>query len=101
MVDAVLIDIDGTLIDSNPLHILAWLRAFRRLGIEVEGNRVLHLIGMGGDQLAPTILGEGREGEAERGKELWIEEYSAKRLVEHVEPLPGAIELLGALVAAR
>lgn len=78
MVDALLIDIDGTLIDSNPLHTLAWLRAFRRLGREVEANRVLHLIGMGGDQLAPTILGEEAGEDADRAKEIWIEEYSRR-----------------------
>lgn len=97
MVEALLIDVDGTLIDSNPLHTLAWLRAFRRLGREVEANRVLHLIGMGGDQLAPTILGEESGEEAERAKELWTEEYSERGLVEHAEPLPGAVDLLRAL----
>lgn len=99
MVDALLIDIDGTLIDSNPLHTLAWLRAFRRLGREVEANRVLHLIGMGGDQLAPTILGEEAGEDADRAKEIWIEEYSRRGLVDHAEPLPGAADLLRTLKA--
>ncbi len=97
MVEALLIDVDGTLIDSNPLHTLAWLRAFRRLGREVEANRVLHQIGMGGDQLAPTILGEEAGGDAERAKALWIEEYSRNGLVDHAEPLPGAVDLLRTL----
>ena len=97
MVEALLIDVDGTLIDSNPLHVLAWLRAFRRLGREVEVNRVNHLIGMGGDQLAPTVLGEEAGEDAARAKELWIEEFSHKGLVDHVEPLPGAVDLLRAL----
>lgn len=97
MVEALLIDVDGTLIDSNPLHVLAWLRAFRRLGREVGAGRVLHLIGMGGDQLAPTILGEGAGEEADRAKGLWIEEYSRRGLVDHAEPLPGAVDLLRAL----
>lgn len=95
-VDAVLIDIDGTLMDSNPLHVLAWLRAFRRLGLEVPGGRVLDLMGMGGDQLAPTVLGEDHP-EIERAKDLWTEEYSRKGLVEHAEPLPGAAAFLRAL----
>ena len=97
MVEALLIDVDGTLIDSNPLHVLAWLRAFRRLGREVETNRIHHLIGMGGDQLAPTVLGEEAGEDAARAKELWIEEFSHKGLVDHVEPLPGAVDLLRAL----
>jgi HAD superfamily hydrolase (TIGR01509 family) len=93
-IDAVLLDIDGTLIDSNPLHMLAWQRAFRRLGRHEEGNRVLHLMGMGGDKLAPEVLGDAPPELIERAKDLWIEEYSRKGLVEHAEPLPGAVELL-------
>lgn len=93
-VSAVLLDIDGTLMDSNPLHVLAWQRAFRRLGRHEEGSRVLHLIGMGGDKLAPEVLGDASPDELERAKELWLEEYSENGLVEHAEPLPGAIDLL-------
>ena len=94
MVDALLIDVDGTLVDSNPLHVLAWMRAFRRLGHEIEGGRILELMGMGGDQLAPTVLGDEADDENERAKELWKEEYSGKGLVDHAEPLPGAVDLL-------
>ncbi len=94
MIEAVLIDVDGTLIDSNLLHSLAWQRAFRRLGRQEEGSRVLHLIGMGGDKLAPEVLGDDAGDEVQRAKELWTEEFSAKGLGDHVEPLPGAIELL-------
>ena len=93
-VGAVLLDVDGTLIDSNLLHTLAWQRAFRRLGRQEGGSRVLHLMGMGGDKLAPAVLGEGAEEDLERAKELWTEEFSRKGLVEHAEPLPGAVDLL-------
>ena len=94
MITAVLLDIDGTLIDSNALHMLAWQRAFRRLGRYEESNRVLHLMGMGGDKLAPEVLGDAPAELIEQAKDLWIEEYSRKGLVEHAEPLPGAVELL-------
>ena len=96
-VAAVLLDIDGTLMDSNPLHVLAWQRAFRRLGRHEEGSRVLHLIGMGGDKLAPEVLGDAPQHELDRAKELWLEEYSQKGLVEHAEPFAGAVELLAEL----
>lgn len=96
--EAVLVDIDGTLIDSNPLHVLAWLRAFRRLGREVDAGRVLNLMGMGGDQLAPEVLGRAG-GEADRAREMWTEEYSRRGLVEHAEPLPGAVAFLDGLKA--
>jgi len=98
VVEAVIFDADGTLIDSNLLHVLAWQRAFRRLGREVEANAIVDLIGMGGDQLAPRILGrEAPEEEVDRARELYAEEYSRKGLVEHVEPLPGAAEVVRAV----
>ncbi len=50
-VDTVLLDVDGTLIDSNPLHALAWLRAFSGHDLYPERWRVHRAIGMGGDQL--------------------------------------------------
>lgn len=96
-IGAVILDIDGTLIDSNPLHALAWLRAFRRLGHEVEAGRILELMGMGGDKLAPAILGDDSSEECERARAFWAEEYDAKGLIEHAEPLPGAVDLLRSL----
>jgi membrane protein len=96
-IEAVIFDADGTLIDSNLLHVLAWQRAFRRLGREVEANAIVGLIGMGGDQLAPRILGNADEAEAERARAFYAEEYSTKGLVEHVEPFPGAAELIRAV----
>ncbi|MDP9369529.1 MAG: HAD family hydrolase [Chloroflexota bacterium] len=98
MVDAALIDIDGTLMDSNLLHVLAWRRAFQRLGRQVEANQILHLIGMGGDQLVPTVLGEDAPEELrERARSLYTEEYTEKGLSEHVEPFRGASDLLARL----
>jgi beta-phosphoglucomutase-like phosphatase (HAD superfamily) len=60
MIEAVLLDINGTLIDNNLLHVLAWERAFRRIGKQVDANTILHKVGMGGDQLVPFILGKKR-----------------------------------------
>lgn len=95
--DAIVLDIDGTLIDSNPLHVLAWLRAFRRLGREVEAERILDLMGMGGDKLAPAILGEDAQADCEQARAYWAEEYGGKGLIAHAEPLPGAVDLLRSL----
>lgn len=94
---AVLVDIDGTLIDSNSLHVLAWLRAFRRVGKEIDGSQILHLVGMGTDTLAPQVLGEGATEDIERVRQYHGEEYSEKGLIDHAEPLPGAADLLQAL----
>lgn len=59
---AVLFDIDGTLIDSNYFHTVAWWRALQDAGMDIAMSRVHHLIGMGSDQLLQELLGEEREG---------------------------------------
>ncbi len=97
MVEAVLLDIDGTLIDNNLLHVQAWLRAFRRVGRMIDANVIVHKIGMGGDQLAPTILGQDEGEVAEQARQFHSEEYSQKGLIEHAEPFAGAVDLLRAL----
>jgi HAD superfamily hydrolase (TIGR01509 family) len=92
-VPAALVDVDGTLIDSNYHHALAWYRAFRRSGITLPLWRIHRHVGMGGDQLVPALVGEdaaerlGDEISDARG-----EEY--ERLIGEVAPLEGARELL-------
>jgi HAD superfamily hydrolase (TIGR01509 family) len=93
MIDAILSDIDGTLIDNTALHLLAWQRAFRRIGRYVDANTILHTIGMGGDQLAPSILGDTEHDAVRRVQEVHGEEYSEKGLIDHAELLPGATTL--------
>lgn len=51
----VLLDVDGTLVDSNDAHANAWTRAFIEHGIEVRVSDVRRLIGMGGDKLLPAV----------------------------------------------
>lgn len=97
MIDAILSDIDGTLFDNTALHVLAWQRAFRRIGRYVDANAILHKIGMGGDQLAPSILGPDADDAVTRVQQYHGEEYSDKGLIDHAEPLPGAADLLRAL----
>ncbi|MFT3772952.1 MAG: HAD family hydrolase [Minicystis sp.] len=99
MANAALIDVDGTLIDDNLLHVLAWSRAFRRIGREIETSAILHAIGMGGDRLVPAILGEVDDATAERARGFHAEEYLEKDLISHSEPLPGAADLLVSLRA--
>lgn len=97
MVEAVLLDIDGTLIDNNMLHVQAWLRAFRRVGKMIDANVILHKIGMGGDQLVPNILGQDQGEAVEQARQFHSEEYTEKGLIEHAEPFAGAVDLLRAL----
>jgi phosphoglycolate phosphatase-like HAD superfamily hydrolase len=65
----IILDVDGTLVDTNPAHVEAWRRAFKRLGYAVPSERIAVEIGKGGDLLVPSILGqeaETRHGEALR-----------------------------------
>lgn len=52
---AVLLDIDGTLVDSNDLHARAWIDAFAEAGFTVPFERLRPLLGMGSDKLLPAI----------------------------------------------
>ena len=92
----VVLDIDGTLVDTNYHHALAWYRAFRQNGVLVPVWRIHRAIGMGGDQLVAALAGDSVEeekGDAIRDAEKPL--YMA--MIEEVEPFEGARELLGEL----
>ncbi|MBV8655833.1 MAG: HAD family hydrolase [Candidatus Eremiobacteraeota bacterium] len=93
--EAVLIDVDGTLLDSNGAHALAWTRAFRRYGYDVDFERVRRFIGMGGDKILKAIDPK-LDDEGEPGK--WISELRGRifldRYVSSLPPTPGARALL-------
>ncbi|MEF2278470.1 HAD family hydrolase [Deinococcus sp. YIM 134068] len=57
----VIVDIDGTLVDSNDAHARAWVRSFAEAGLEVTFGQVRPMIGMGGDQLVPRVTGIGKD----------------------------------------
>jgi HAD superfamily hydrolase (TIGR01549 family) len=89
----VLLDIDGTLVDSTYHHAVAWRRAFVRHHVDVPLWRIHRSIGMGGDKLVAEVAGaevEDRHGDALR--ERWESEYAA--LLDEVAPLPGARDLV-------
>jgi HAD superfamily hydrolase (TIGR01509 family) len=90
------LDVDGTLVDTNYQHALAWYRALRSLGETFPVWRIHRLIGMGGDQLVSALGGDGLEERVgDEARELWVEEFD--RLVDEVAPLPGARDLLVAV----
>ena len=96
MPPAAILDIDGTLVDTNYHHAIAWYRAFRRHGIVVPVWRIHRHIGMGGDQLVGAVAGdevEKRLGDAVRAAQ--DEEYS--KLIGETAPFEGAAELLRTL----
>jgi phosphoglycolate phosphatase-like HAD superfamily hydrolase len=96
MATAAILDVDGTLVDTNYHHAIAWYRAFRRHGVTLPVWRIHRHIGMGGDQLVAALCGdelEDRLGDAVRQTEgeLYME------LIDEVEPLEGARELIAEL----
>ena len=76
----VLLDVDGTLVDSNDAHALAWVRAFAEEGVDVPFEAVRRLIGMGGDKLIPRVspfTDDSKEGKrvATRRQEIFAREF--------------------------
>jgi HAD superfamily hydrolase (TIGR01549 family) len=90
------LDVDGTLVDSNYQHAMAWYRALRSLGETFPIWRIHRLIGMGGDKLLTALAGEeveariGDEARERQGKEV-------DALLHEIAPLPGARDLLVAI----
>jgi HAD superfamily hydrolase (TIGR01509 family) len=91
--EAVILDIDGTLVDSNFQHTLAWQRAFHECGFDVAAWRIHRCVGMGGDQIVKTLLGD--ETEDERGEDIREAEAGFyKELMPEVRPFEGARDLI-------
>ncbi|HEU4405802.1 MAG TPA: HAD family hydrolase [Polyangiaceae bacterium] len=91
---AALLDVDGTLLDSNDAHARSWVEVFAEFGHRATFEQVRELIGKGGDKLLPEVTGfakESPEGEAmsERRSALFKEKY-----LPALGPFPGARALL-------
>lgn len=89
-----LLDVDGTLIDSNDQHAQAWVDVGREFGIEIDYGHVRRLIGMGGDKVLPAVTGlqeDDPRGEQikERRGQIFRERY-----LPTLKPFPRARELL-------
>jgi HAD superfamily hydrolase (TIGR01549 family) len=83
LIEAAILDVDGTLIDSNDAHAESWVQALALEGITVPFSRVRPLIGMGGDHLLPMVAGvtEGTElGKkvSEHRKKIFTDQYLPK-----------------------
>jgi HAD superfamily hydrolase (TIGR01509 family) len=91
----VLLDVDGTLLDSNDAHAHAWVEAFAENGYAVSFERVRPLMGMGGDKLMPAVIpglsseeGLGKQI-ADRRKAIFLQRYAP-----HLQPTRGARDLV-------
>jgi HAD superfamily hydrolase (TIGR01509 family) len=93
MTTAAILDVDGTLVDTNYHHAVAWFRAFRGEGLTLPIWRIHRHIGMGGDRLVGALGGdqvEARHGDAIRGLEAQL----FGEMIDEVQPLSGARALI-------
>src|SRR3954454_12666804 len=96
--DAVLFDLDGTLIDPNAAHVEGWRRAFEACGYKVPPDRIAVEIGKGGDFLVSAVLGQSAEKKpGERLRKLSADAFLEVARKEHFRLMPGAEELLASL----
>ena len=94
----VILDVDGTLVDTNYHHVVAWDRAFRRHDVAVPLWKVHRAIGMGGDRLVAHVAGD--QVERARGDEIrkrWEHEFD--ELIHEIRPIAGAGALIRAVKA--
>nr|WP_271212444.1 HAD family hydrolase [Rhodococcus wratislaviensis] len=91
-VRAALFDVDGTLVDSNYLHVRAWQRAFREVGHDVDAWRVHRAIGLDSSLLLESLLGDDADTLGDRAKDLHKTYYLGVR--DSMRPLAGARELI-------
>lgn len=93
-----ILDVDGTLVDTNYHHTLAWYRAFLRYDLVLPLWRIHRHIGMGGDQLVPSLCGdEVEETLGDRVRDAEKELYT--ELIDEVRPFPAARKLIEVLRA--
>ena len=91
---AIILDIDGTLVDSNDAHARSWQQAMKAYNYDVPYDQIRPLIGMGGDQLLPRVTGVEESSElgekiAQKRKSIFHEEF-----LPHLQPFPGVRDLL-------
>lgn len=94
---AVLFDVDGTLVDSNYLHVHAWRRAFAELGMDVESWRIHRAIGMDGSALVRLLSDDAPDDVRQQLKDLHSRRYLESAAL--LAPLPGARRLLECIAA--
>ncbi len=95
--DGLIFDLDGTLVDTNPLHIEAWRRVFERAGYRVGADRIAVEVGKGGDQLVPALFGdEADRRDGQRLREAHPKEFTGLAEERGIKPFKQAVELVRA-----
>jgi HAD superfamily hydrolase (TIGR01509 family) len=90
--------VDGTLTDTNDLHVAAWQAAFAQRGYRVHADRIWREVGKGGDLLVPAMLGdEAERADGDALRAAWVETFDRLASQTTIQALPGARELIDAL----
>ena len=97
--EAVIFDIDGTLIDSVDQHAQAWVEAFRAYGHDFPFSEVRRQIGKGGDQLMPAFLPKGEVDRIGKQIEAFRTNLFKTRFLDGLSPFPRVRDLLQRLIA--
>jgi len=93
MAEIAVFDLDGTLVDTNYQHALAWYRALRRFEFTTPVWRIHRHIGMGGDHLVEALAGSDMEREhGDDLRDAWAEEFAP--MLAEITPFDGARDLL-------
>jgi HAD superfamily hydrolase (TIGR01509 family) len=93
MIRAAIFDLDGTLVDSNELHVRAWQETFRHFGKEIPIERLREQIGKGGDQYLPEFLTELEIREFGEQADEYRGQIFKKKYLPEVRPFPKVREL--------
>ncbi len=91
---AVILDVDGTLVDSNDAHTRSWLDMLAEGGQHVSYERVRHMIGMGGDKLLPALTGISEDSEGGREMSRRRVEIFRAEFLPYLHACPGARALV-------
>lgn len=95
MIKGFILDIDGTLLDSNEAHARTWESALRHFGYEVNTDEIRTLIGMGGDRVLPSLVPD-LSAKTGKGKEIseYRKKYFLEKVVYKIKPTQGARDFL-------
>jgi HAD superfamily hydrolase (TIGR01509 family) len=94
LLQGIIFDIDGTLVDSNDAHAQSWVETFAEAGYDVPFAAVRPLIGMGGDKLLPKTIGIRHDSEEGKKLSKRRSEIFRKKYLPNLRPLEGSRALV-------
>jgi phosphoglycolate phosphatase-like HAD superfamily hydrolase len=94
LLQTVIFDVDGTLVDSVDLHAIAWHEALVKFGHDVSFEKARSQIGKGGDKLIPFFLSEAEQADHGKALEAWREKWFKDKYLPLVRPFSAVPDLL-------